>query len=101
MQNTKHRITVETLLSDLAEDRALARSLGQPGPALQATQLMAKLVGLLVDRKETGNPGDFQALQTREDVFARVRQEMGEQAATLLEKLVAISEVPSDQDQPN
>jgi hypothetical protein len=92
MQNTKHRITVDTLIADLAQDRALARSLGQPGAALQATQLMAKLVGLLVDRKESGAPGDFAALATREDVFARVRQEMGDESVKLLQAVLAATD---------
>lgn len=94
MQNTKHRVTVESLMDDLRQDRDLARNLGQPGAALQATQLMAKLVGLLVDRKESGAPGDFAALQTREDVFARVRQEMGDEAANLLSALLSASDKP-------
>jgi phage terminase small subunit len=95
MQGVKHRITVDSLLSDLAQDRDLARRLEQPGAALQATQLMAKLTGFLVDRKETGSPGDFAALQTRDDVIARVRQEMGDDAVRLLEQLLTISDAPA------
>jgi hypothetical protein len=95
MQGVKHRITVDSLLSDLAQDRDLARRLEQPGAALQATQLMAKLTGFLVDRKETGLPGDFAALQTRDDVIARVRQEMGDEAVVLLEQLLIISDAPA------
>jgi hypothetical protein len=41
---------------DLARpNRALARTLGEPSAAIAATHLTAKLVGLLVDRKEQGS----------------------------------------------
>jgi hypothetical protein len=80
----KHsRVTVESLLRQCEEDRTLARSLGQSGAAIAATQLQAKLVGLLVDRKESGGPGDFSALQTAADVVNRVRADYGDDAANL------------------
>ena len=81
---TRNRITVDSLLDDLQADRALARELGQTAAAIQATQLSAKLVGLLVDRKESGAPGDFAALQTADDVMAVLRAELGDNAAKLL-----------------
>lgn len=80
----KTAITIETLLSDLADDRELARELGQPSAAIAATQLTAKLCGLLVDRKEAGAPGAFSELTTPEEVIASIRQELGEEAAELL-----------------
>lgn len=80
----RNRITVDSLLQDLAEDRALARTLGQPSAAIAATQLSAKLVGLLVDRKESGQPGDFAGLQSSDEVLALIKRELGEEAATLL-----------------
>jgi hypothetical protein len=81
---SRNRITVDSLLDDLQADRALARELGQTAAAIQATQLSAKLVGLLVDRKETGNPGDFASLQTRDEVLQVLMTELGEDAARLL-----------------
>jgi hypothetical protein len=50
----RNRISLDSLLDDLAADRALARTLGQPSAAIAATQLTARLCGLLVDRKESG-----------------------------------------------
>ena len=41
------------------EDRALAYKLGQAGAARSATDSLAKLHGLLVNKVEVGNPGDF------------------------------------------
>lgn len=81
---TRAEITVDKLLSDLAEDRELARSIKQPGAAIQATQLMGKLVGLMVDRKETGVPGEFAALASRDAVLAAIRAELGDEAADML-----------------
>jgi len=80
----RNRITVDTLLDDLASDRELARTLGQPSAAIAATQLSAKLVGLLVDRKETGQPGDFAGLQSASEVLAVVKAELGDETAALL-----------------
>jgi hypothetical protein len=80
----RNRITVDTLLADLAADRALARDLGQPSAAIAATQLSAKLVGLLVDRKESGQPGEFAGLQSAAEVLAQLSTELGPEAAALL-----------------
>ena len=80
----RNRITVDTLLEDLASDRELARTLGQPSAAIAATQLSAKLVGLLVDRKESGQPGDFAGLQSASEVLALVKAELGDETAALL-----------------
>jgi phage terminase small subunit len=88
----RNRVTVDSLLQDLADDRALARDLGQPGAAIQATQLSAKLVGLLVDRKESGAPGDFAGMQSREEVLALVRAELGDETAALLAKALGKQE---------
>ncbi len=81
-QHTK--VTLESLLQDLQQDRALARSLGQPSAAIGATQLMAKLCGLLVEKKEIGGPGDFSNLQSVDEIMARVTAELGTEAANLV-----------------
>jgi hypothetical protein len=80
----RNRITVDSLLQDLADDRKLARDLGQPSAAIAATQLSAKLVGLLVERKEQGQPGDFAGLQSAAEVLALVKTELGDETAALL-----------------
>ena len=80
----KHEITLESLLRDLAEDRALARETKQVSAAIAATQLSAKLVGLLIDRKESGQPGDFASAQTSDEVLDLVRKEHGDELADLL-----------------
>jgi hypothetical protein len=85
----KTRVTVETISEQLDEDRAFAVRVEQAGPALNATIAKAKLHGLIVDRKESGAPGDFASLNTAEDVLALVRKELGEQAAALLVSALA------------
>lgn len=82
------KVTVESLLEDAAQDRELARRLDQPSAALAATAFMAKLVGLLVDRKEQGQPGDFASLETSEAIVDKVRAELGDNAANALAALL-------------
>jgi hypothetical protein len=77
------------LIEDLAADRALARDLGQPSAAIAATQLTAKLVGLLVDRKEQGQPGEFAGLQSAEEVLALIKRELGDETAAALTAALA------------
>jgi hypothetical protein len=81
---TRTRITLETLLHDLAEDRALARETKQVSAAIAATQLSAKLVGLLIDRKESGGPGDFADMSSADEILAKVRTDLGDEFADAL-----------------
>lgn len=81
-------ITLEKLLSDAEDARALAMATNQPSAAKGASEFQAKLVGLLVERKESGAPGEFSGLTTPDAVIAAIRQEMGEDAANALLALV-------------
>ncbi len=81
----RNAVTLDTLLDDLAADRALARELGQPAAAITATMNQARLVGLLVERKESGQPGDFAGIQSEEDILAMVRAELGKEASDMLQ----------------
>ncbi len=81
-------VTLDKLLQDLQDDRALARKLEQPSAAIAATQLTAKLCGLLIERKESGAPGDFAGAKTEAEVVDQVRTELGDAAANLLISLV-------------
>jgi hypothetical protein len=85
----KSRITMEKVLMDAEAARLLAMDTKQPSAAIAATQLTAKLVGLLVDRKEAGQPGDFAGLTSRDEVIAAIRDELGDDAAALLHALAA------------
>jgi hypothetical protein len=64
------------------------------GPALSATVAKAKLHGLIVDRKESGAPGEFAALGTEAEVMDAVRRELGDAAADAL--LVSLADTPDE-----
>jgi len=81
---TRNRITLDILVEELEEARLDAKRRGQPAIAVSAIMAKAKLAGLLVDRKESGAPGEFAGLQSEADVLARVRIELGEDAAVAL-----------------
>lgn len=80
----RHEITVDTLLADLESDRALAHCEGQGSAAVQATMAKARLLGLIVDRKETGKPGEFEGMNTVDEVLQAVRTELGDKVADAL-----------------
>ena len=84
----RHEITVDSLLADLESDRELAHIEGQGAAAVQATMAKARLLGLIVSRKEAGAPGEFAALATTQEVLAAIRNELGEQAADALARML-------------
>jgi hypothetical protein len=55
----KAEVTRESILAELEEARLMAKDNGQPAAAVSASMGKAKLVGLVVDRKEVGAPGEF------------------------------------------
>ena len=48
----RHVITVDDILKQIDEDRAFARELEQAAPAITATTLKAKILGMLTDKIE-------------------------------------------------
>jgi phage terminase small subunit len=87
------RITLESLLQELAQDRELARREKQASAAIQATVVQAKLVGLMVDRKESGAPGDFSGLTTVDEIVAKAKTELGDDAAAMLLAVLSKTEL--------
>ena len=96
----KTRVTVETISAQLDEDRAFAMQVKQAGPALSATVAKAKLHGLIVDRKESGAPGEFAALGTEAEVMDAVRRELGDAAADALVTSLADADTAAEPEQP-
>ena len=80
-------VTVASLIADLDEDRALARGAGQASAAVAATMAKAKLLGLFIDRKEVGAPGELADL---EDMTT---DELREQFAALVSAVAAAEDV--------
>jgi len=69
-------ITVASLTKMYLEDRKLATELGQPSAAKGCLDSLAKLHGLMIDRKETGGPGDFARMSDDElDRFISARED--------------------------
>src|SRR6185503_7590186 len=69
----------------VALPRERAHELGQPSAAIAATMGKARLLGLLVDRKEHGAPGEFAPTLTAAEVLERAREELGDAAADALD----------------
>ena len=66
------------ICDELDEVRAAAYGDKQYSTALQATMGKAKLMGLLIDRKETGKAGEFDKLTTEQ-----LRKQLDEDLAAL------------------
>lgn len=97
----KKQVTVASLLEELAEARELAIKTEQPSAAIAATQTAAKLVGLWVDRKETGNPGDFAALDSVAAIVEKARADHGDAfAAAVAAGLAALDPKSEEQAEP-
>ena len=72
-------VTLASLLAELDAARQLALKLGQCSAAVAAVMGMAKLTGLIIDRREIGQPGEFDHLTDAELVAkaARDARELG------------------------
>lgn len=70
--------TAQVAMEEAREALELAKKTLQPGSMVAAVQLRAKLNGLLIDRKEMGNPGEFQALDAlrKQDAIAAIQAEV-------------------------
>ena len=70
-------VTAATITADLREDRRLAQSVGQAGAAVSATNSLAKLHGLMVDRKEVRLVDDMTDEQIEAEL-ATLREELAQ-----------------------
>ena len=94
MAQKRHEITVDTLLDDLEADRRLAHASQQSGAAVAATMAKARLLGLIVERSERGAPGEFQNMQSVQEVIDAVRRDLGDDAADRLRQAVELDAPP-------
>jgi hypothetical protein len=79
----KAEVTRDSILAELEEARVMAKKNGQPAAAVSASMGKAKLVGLVVDRKEVGAPGEFA------DIENMTADELREHFAALVRSLEA------------
>lgn len=59
-------ITADTIATELEEARQLAKQEGQSAAMVSATTAKAKLAGLLIERKEIGDAGEFARMSEQE-----------------------------------
>jgi hypothetical protein len=72
------------VLSKLVQNAEQALVNNDRSAANRALELIGKEQGMFIERRETGQPGDFANLSTVEEIIARVKQDLGEQAAGAL-----------------
>jgi len=94
----KADITVDRILNEYEEARILATEQAKPEAMLSASEKKAKLVGLLVDRREVGNAGEFEQLTDISGILEKVRQEAGLEAAKAFGLDVNPNEAPPNGD---
>ncbi len=80
----KADITFEKILTDYQEAMDLARAKEDPGNMISAANAQAKLVGLLIDRKEVGSAGDFENMENISEILQAVSDQAGPEAALAL-----------------
>ena len=69
-------ITIDSLTAMYLQDRAKAYELGQISVAKSAADSLGKLHGLVIDRTETGKPGDF-ARMTEDELDRFIAERKG------------------------
>jgi phage terminase small subunit len=94
-------ITVEKILSDYQYALDMAKAQEKSGEITSAATAQAKLVGLLIDRREQGTVGDFEAMNSIQEVLDLVANESGKGVADAIAKamgldVVEIPDPPSD-----
>jgi hypothetical protein len=81
---------VDLILTEYEDARQLAIAQEKPEAMLNASEKKAKLVGLLVDRREVGNAGDFEEITDISRILEKVREDAGAEAAEALAKAFGI-----------
>jgi hypothetical protein len=79
------KITIESICAELAEATAVARSKGQAQAMVSASALRAKLAGLMIDKVEVGNVGDFDGCTSTASIVDRM-------LSTMIEKFRPVDE---------
>lgn len=95
-------ITIEKILSDYQVALDMAKRNEKSGDVVMAAKEQARLVGLLIDRRELGNAGDFDSMTDPADVLAKIEKEIGPEAAKAMASAfglakAASAELPAEQ----
>jgi hypothetical protein len=73
------KVTVESICRELDEANAVAKAKGQAAAMVSAATLRAKLSGLMFERVEVGNPGDFDGCESTAEIVDRLLERSIEQ----------------------
>lgn len=82
----KSDITLDKVLTDIEEAIVMAKAQAKPNDLVNAAVAQAKLVGLMRERVESGNVGDFDGIEDISEVLAKVAEEAGPEAALALSR---------------
>lgn len=80
----KSDITIEKILTDYQHALEMAKEMAKPAEVISAATAQAKLVGLLRERVESGNVGDFDGLENVSDIIQKVGVDVSPEAALAL-----------------
>lgn len=93
----KADITVEKVLNDYQEALDLAKVQNKAGDIVAAATAQAKLVGLLRERHEHGNVGEFDGVADVTQVLELVAQQAGPEAAMALAAAFGLQKVEDEE----
>lgn len=88
----KSDITMDKVLTDLETAIFMAKAQAKPNEIVSGAMAQAKVVGLLRDRVETGNVGDFDGMDNLSEILEKVAEEAGPEAALALSKALGVGE---------
>lgn len=94
----KHDITIEKVLRDFQEAIDMAKEQGNPANIIAGAKEQARLVGLLVERREVGSVGDFENLNSMSELLRAVEAEVGPEAASVLAKALNVAKETPETD---
>jgi hypothetical protein len=84
IMSKKSDITIEKVLTDYQYALDMAKEMAKPADVISAASAQAKLVGLLRERVENGNVGDFDGMENVSDIIQKVADDVGPEAASAL-----------------
>jgi hypothetical protein len=94
-QAAKHKqISVESIVDELEGARQIARENNQASAMVAASTAKAKILGLEINRTEVGKPGDFGALNSKEELAEKYLLEANPDAIiTVTKRNMVIAEL--------
>lgn len=86
-------ITEEKILTQYQEAYEMAKALDKTADMVSATTAQAKLVGMLKDRVEHGQPGEFEHLDQISDVMEELGRQVGPDIALKIGQALGVTAV--------